>query len=151
MSVKPKILVCFVALTVAALIGSTVALSIHEAEADDPSGATAGPWRCKAFLSEEGVEREAAMWLYRYAPTGPSTVVSLSPSARSPRGGTTLCAWNPGFAADQWLVDEDERRNHEEKVNQRKNRLFKHNNKGGGALFPEDESLEEEEDARSKK
>jgi len=147
---RPKILASVVALIVVAFIGSTVIFSIHNAEADDPAGATAGPWRCKAFSSEGSVEQQAASWLYRYAPTGPGTIVSLSPSASSPRTGTTLCVWDPGFAADKWLELETARRDHEAAVQARKRRLRKHNSKGGVELFPEDEPLEEEDDARSK-
>ncbi len=151
MPAKPKILVLVVALTVVAFVISTVALNIHDAEADDPAGATAGPWRCKAFSSEESVEQQAASWLYRYAPTGPGTVISLSPASSSPRAGTTLCAWNSGFAVDQWLELESARRDHEAEVKARKRRIQKHNRKGGVELFPEDEPLEEEDDAGSKK
>ena len=150
MFVKPKILLSLVALTVTAFISSTVALSIRDAEADDSAGAIAGPWRCKTFFAEENVDQLAASWLYRYAATGPDVVISLIQSSSSPRAGSTLCAWNSGFAAAQWLEEEKARRAHEATVKARKDRLRKHSRKGGPELFPEDEPLEEEDEAQFK-
>jgi len=131
------------AVTIGVLVGSTAGVNV--AEAEDTAGYTAGPWRCKAFDSEEGIEQRAAAWLYRYASTGPGQVVSLAVPSSGARTTTTLCAWNPGFAADQWIQSERERRDHEARVRARKRNLQKHKQKGGDELFPEDVPLEEDE------
>jgi len=118
---------------------------VDVAEAEDSAGYSAGPWRCKAFRGDDGIERRAAAWLYRYASTGPGAVVSLPASSSASRSQTTLCAWDPGFAADQWIRLEKERRAHEAQVRDRQRKLQRHKQKGGKKLFPEDAPIEEED------
>jgi hypothetical protein len=142
---RPLFLVVLVTLAVAigVLVGS--AAGVRVAEAEGSAGYTAGPWRCKAFDGEDGIEQRAAAWLYRYAYTGPGQVVSLSTAASGSRTSTTLCAWNPGFAANQWIQSEKDRRDHEARVRARKRTLQQHKQKGGDELFPEDVPLEEDD------
>ena len=142
---KALVIIVIVALAVLCGVLAGTSAGIGETEAEGSSGYVAGPWRCKAFVSDEGIERRAASWLYRYASTGPSTVVSLPPGSAGSRPVTTLCAWDPGFAADQWIQLERERREHEERVRARKRKLQKHKQKGSGELFPEDAPIEEED------
>jgi len=141
---KPLFFVIIAGLVVAFAVLVGAPSGVDVAEAEDSAGYSAGPWRCKAFDGQEGIERRAAAWLYRYASTGPSTVVSLSVPTTSGRGQTTLCAWDPGFAADQWIRLERERRTHEAQVRERKRKLERHKSKGGEELFPE--VLPDEED-----
>ena len=151
MSLKSLTILLIAAIVTVTTVVSGMVFGVHDAAAEDPAGAVSGPWRCKAFGQEEGVEQMAAAWLYRYAPTGPSTVVSLSPSSASGRAGTTLCAWDPGFAGQQWMDEERSRRVHERQVEARKRSIKEHSSKGSEALFPEDTLLDEDDPSRSKK
>jgi hypothetical protein len=150
MPVKPLVSISIAAFAAVAVVVSGVALTAHEAEADDPAGATAGPWRCKAFSSEGSIEQQAASWLYRYASTGPGTIGTVGSPSPSGRSGTTLCAWDPGFAGKQWMEEEQARRAHEEQVKARKRAIRKRGKKAGEELFLEDVPLEAEGAAEPK-
>jgi len=144
MSSRPAILVFAVACALGACVLVSSLWGVGTAEAEGSSGYTAGPWHCESFRGDH-VEKRAAAWLFRYAATGPSAVVSLAPTGQGSRAENTLCAWNPAFAADQWLDEEKARRVHEVEVRNRKRKLQKHKQEGSGELFPDDAPLEDDE------
>ena len=147
MSSRPVVRVALVAALLAVAVMALL-LGAPAAPADDPAGAQSGPWRCKQFAGGESMEQDAAAWLYRFASTGPGNVISLSPPLSSSRAGSTLCAWDPGFAAEQWILEERARKEHEAQVRKRKRKLREHQRKGSDQLFPEDLALEEEGEGR---
>ena len=150
MPVRPILYLSIATLAAIMVVFFAAVFTVQEAEADDPAGATAGPWRCKAFSSEEDIEQRAASWLYRYASTGPGTIVTVGAPSPSGRLGTTLCAWDPGFAGKQWMEQERARRDHEEQVKARKRSIRKRGKKAGEELFLEDVPLEGEAAGGSK-
>ncbi len=144
MSSRPAFLVSTVACALAVVALFAVFWGLGSAEAESSSGYTAGPWHCESFKGDQ-IEQRAATWLFRYASTGPSAVVSLAPTAAGARAANTLCAWNPAFAADHWVEEEKARRAHEAEVLNRKRKLQKHKQEGRDELFPDDVPLEEDE------